>query len=86
MASNMGDMFGQVLTFLIVGVLLGVAIVVLSNLATNQALTPEATNAVNSTIQAVDDFPTWFGIMVVVIAAGIIITLVLKGIGGAGNR
>jgi len=83
---RLGDMYPAVLTLVLIGIILGVGLTVLGNLASNTGLTNAAAVAVNSTIGAVDDFPTWLGIIVIVIAAAIIIGLVTGSFGGGSGQ
>lgn len=82
---NVNNIFPAVLSLVLVGIVIGVGLTVLGNLSTNAGLSTDAATAVNTTIAAVDDFPTWLGIIVLVIAAAIIIGLVVRGFGGGGR-
>lgn len=65
------------MTLVLVGILLGVGMIVLDKFMEN-IKTTAANESVNETIQALGDFSGWFGIIVVVIAAAIILGLVLR--------
>ena len=74
----LGDLYPAIMTFVIVGILLGVGLIVLDNFLTNIDSSAEANTAVNDTIQALGDFSGWFGIIVVVICAAVILAIVLR--------
>lgn len=81
---NVNMIFPAVLSLVLIGIVIGVGLTVLGNLASNSGLTTAAATGVNTTITAVSGFTTWLGIIVLVIAAAIIIGLVVKGFGGRG--
>ena len=73
----------EVMAFIIIGILIAVGLVILGNLLSNSALTPEAKEAVNDTITAMIGFTTWFTIIVVLIAAGVLIFLLFRAMSGS---
>ena len=79
---QLGDMYPAVLTFVLVAILLGVGLTVLGTLGNSTSLTSTASAAVNSTVTSVDDFVTWIPILVVIIAASIIISMVVRSFRG----
>jgi len=81
-----GNLYNTVLGFLVLAILIAVTLVVLVTMGTNSSIEGTAAEtSINETIDAVDDIPGWFGIMVVVIIAGALIFLVTRGIGGGGK-
>jgi len=79
---KLGDMYPAVLTLVLVAILLGVGLTVLGYLATSTGITADASSAINSSITALDDFVTWFAILVVIISAAIIIGMVIRSFSG----
>lgn len=68
---------------MLIAIILGVGLVVLNEFMSSSTVTgTTAETAINDTINALADFPTWFPIIVVVIAASIILGVVLMGFGG----
>lgn len=65
----------------------GVVIAVLGDMQTqfNESDNPEAHQAIQDGIDAVSEFTGWFGLIVMVVVAGIVISLVQSGILGGGN-
>jgi len=78
---QLGDIYGAILVLVLAGILLGVGLTVLGKLASTDGVTATAAEKVNETVDALGNFPTWFVIFVVIIAAAIIITLVLQSFG-----
>ena len=79
---KLGDMYPAVLTLVLVAILLGVGLTVLGYLSTSTGITADASSAINSSITALDDFVTWFAILVVIISAAIIIGMVIRSFSG----
>ena len=82
---TIGDMYPAVLTIVLVGIVLGVGLYVLSTFASNISSDLVAQEAVNTTIEGLDDFATWIAIIVVVIAAAIVLGVVLSSFGQKGT-
>jgi len=75
-------LYPAIMTLVIVGILLGVALIVLGKFMDNTT-NADADTSINETIQALGDFSGWFGIIVVVIAAGVILSIVISSFAGA---
>ena len=85
-AASLQSLYPTVMAFIMVAILLGIGMVVLNSFATTTSVdNTEAEVALNATITALGDFPDWFPIIVVVIAAAIIIGIVIRGFSG-GSR
>lgn len=83
---QLSDMYGVVLTFVLVGVILAVGLTVLASLRDTSAVTGTAETAVNSTITAIAELPNnWLLIIAVVIAAAIVIGLIVNSFAGQGR-
>lgn len=81
----LGDLYPAIMTLVLVGILLGIGMIVLSKFMDNVSNT-QANLSVNETIAALGDFSGWFGIIVVVICAAIILGLVLRAFGTTSRR
>lgn len=82
-AASLQSLYPSIMAFIMVAILLGVGLVVLQNFADVGTINgTNAETAINSTITALDDFPDWFPIIVVVICAAIIIGVVIRGFSG----
>ncbi len=74
---GLGDIYPAVLTFVLVGIVLGIGLYVLSEVEYEVTATAAST-AINDTVSALGDFATWFSIIIIVLAAAIIIGLVVR--------
>lgn len=81
---KLGDMYGVVLTLVLVGLLLGIGMLVLQNFQDASGVTgTDAATAINDTQTAVATLAsTWLPIIVVIIAAAIILGLVIRSFRG----
>jgi len=78
-ALGLGDIYPAVLTFVLIGIILGIGLYVLSKIATQVGGNDtKQWGAVNTTIVSLSTFADWFGIIIIVLAAAIIIGLVMR--------
>jgi len=75
---QLGDMYPAILTIVLIGIVIGVGVIVLDEFGRASSVGPQASSAVNSTRDAVDDFVTWIPVIVIIIAAAIILGLVMR--------
>jgi len=78
MALGLRDMYPTVLTFVLIGIVLGIGLYVLQEFLGKLTSGTEAYNSTEETIAALGDFSGWFAIIIIVIAAAIIIGLVMR--------
>jgi len=76
-ALGLGDIYPAVLTFVLIGIVLGIGLYVMSEVS-SEISDVTAANAVNDTIDALAGFADWFAIIIIVLAAAIIIGLVMR--------
>lgn len=79
---QLGDMYPAVLTIVLIGIVIGVGVIVLDQFGQASGVGVQASTAVNSTRDAVDDFVTWIPVIVIIIAAAIILGLVMRSFRG----
>lgn len=79
---NIQDMYPAVLSIVLIAILIGVGLTVLANMKTAGTMTAAANTSLDTAITALGGFPNWFGIIIVVIVAAIIIGLVIHSFGG----
>ena len=79
---GIGDLYPAILSLVLAGILLGVGLTVLSNLATSTGMSAPAAAAINTSITAIGGFSTWMTVIVVIVAASIIIGLVIHSFSG----
>lgn len=78
---NLDNLTGVISTLVVVAILLGVVFLVLSSfidqiLALNTAGGNESADAVNDTLQALKQIPTWLPLVVILSIVGIILAIV----------
>ncbi len=74
---ELGDMYPAVLTIILIGIVIGVGVIVLDEFG-RASIGGQASSAINSTRDAVDDFVTWIPVIIIIIAASIILGLVMR--------
>jgi len=79
---QLGDMYPAVLTLVLIAILIGVGLTVLGNLSTADGISSTASGHINTSIDSIGGFVTWFAVIVVMIAAAIIIGIVMKSFSG----
>jgi len=75
---RLGDMYPAVLTIVLIGIVIGIGIIILDQFGSTATIGHQASGAINSTKDAVDDFVVWIPIIVIIIAAAIILGLVMR--------
>jgi len=81
---NLGDMYGVVLTFVLVGLILGIGLLVLQNFQSASGVVgTSAATSINETQTAIGTISsTWLPVIVVIVAAAIILGLVMRSFAG----
>lgn len=81
------SLYPIVLTLVVIGVLLGVGLLVLSNFRSSLTAGSNESLAVGETITALRSVSqTWLPVIVIVAIAGLILFLVIRGFGAGGRR
>jgi len=81
---GLNEMYPAIMTLVMIGILLGIGLLVLSEVSENID-NNDAQTAVNDTLEGIGNFADWIPVIVVVIAAAIILGLVLRSF-GTGSR
>lgn len=77
------DLYQFILMIVLVGMILGVGLIVLSNFSKSSGVGATASSAINSTISAMTPIATtWIGLIVTVAVLAIILRLVITSFGG----
>jgi len=80
------DLYNFVLLIVLIGMILGVGLIVLSNFSTSTGVGSTASTAINNTISAMTPIAsTWLSLIVTIAVLAIILGLVIKSFGGAGR-
>lgn len=75
---QLGNLQTIITTLVFVGILLGVAFLVLEEFDDQMTAGSEAASAVNETIVALAEVPTWLSIIVILAIVGILLTIVFN--------
>lgn len=79
---EVGDLYQFVLLLVLVGLLIGVGMVVLSNFESSSAVSGTSSTAINNTMIAIATIPsTWLPLIVTVSVLSIILVLVIRSFG-----
>lgn len=79
---DINNMYGIILTIVLSVILLGVGLTILGNLSVSSGVTSTASEHINTSITGLGTFSAWIAIIVLVAAAAIIITMVIKSFSG----
>jgi len=80
------ELYNFVLLLVLIGMILGVGLIVLSNFSTSTGVGSTASTAINNTITSMTPIAsTWLPLIVTVAVLAIILTLVIRSFGGAGR-
>ena len=79
---ELGDLYQFVLLIVLIGLLIGVGMVVLSNFEQTTAVTGTASTAINNTVTAISAIPsTWLPLIVTIAVLSIVLVLVIRAFG-----
>ena len=76
--AQIGNLQGIVMTLVVIGILLGIAFLVLEEFRDQMTSGTNAYSGVNKTIEALAKVPTWLGIIVILAIVGILIAIVFS--------
>jgi type II secretory pathway component PulF len=82
---SLGGLYGGILVIASIGILLALVMYILTSIGTSL---PDASAAQNATTTLVDqfvDFLPWLGIILLVLAAGVVLFFVIRSFAGGGN-
>jgi len=86
-AMEVGQLYQFVLLIVLVGMIIGVGVLTLDKFSTASGVTATAGSAINATRDEVANIATdWLGLIVTVAILSIILFLVVRSFGGAGQQ
>jgi len=78
-AFEVGQLYGFVLTLVLIGMIMGVGILVLDKFQQTSGLSNNSREAINATGNAIKDIATtWLGLIVTIVVLAIILTIVIR--------
>jgi type II secretory pathway component PulF len=81
---QLGGLSGGVLTIVVVGILVAISMYILTSIGDNLTDGSAAQNATNDIVTQLTDFVPWLGIILLVLAAGIVLFFVIRSFSGKG--
>lgn len=75
---QIGTLQSVIVALVTVGILLGIAFMVLEEFRDNMTAGTNAYSGVNDTINALNNIPTWLGIIVILAVVGILLAIVFS--------
>jgi type II secretory pathway component PulF len=81
---QLGGLSGGVLTIVVVGILVAISMYILTSIGDNLTDNSAAQNATNDIVTQLTDFVPWLGIILLVLAAGIVLFFVIRSFSGKG--
>jgi len=84
--AQLGSLQTIIITLVVIGIVLGIGFLVLEEFQDQMTDGSEAADAVNETIQAMAEIPTWLTIIVILAIVGILLAIVFSVLPQAGSR
>ena len=81
---QIGGLSGGVLAIVVVGILVAISMYILTQIGGNLPDNSAAANATTDIVEQLVDFVPWLGIILLVLAAGIVLFFVIRSFGGKG--
>lgn len=84
---EISQLYGFVLALVLVGLILGVAFIVLDKFQSSVTAGSYAANATQATMTALDDIPsTWLGLIVTIVVVALVLGIVIRSFASGGGR
>ena len=83
---SLGGLYGGILTIAAIGILLALVMYILSQIGTSLPAGSAAANATGTLVDQFVDFLPWLGIILLVLAAGVVLFFVIRSFAGAGQK
>jgi Ca2+/Na+ antiporter len=83
---SLGGLYGGILVIASIGILLALVMYIMTNIKTSLPEDSYAANATDSIVQMFYDFTPWLGIILLVLAAGVVLFFVIRSFAGGGAR
>ena len=83
---SLGGLYSGILVIAAIGILLALVMYILSNVGTSLPAGSAAQNATTTLIAQFVAFLPWLGIILLVLAAGVVLFFVIRSFAGAGSK
>jgi len=82
---SLGGLYGGILVIASIGILLALVMYILSSIGESLPDNSAAANATDTMVDQFVDFLPWLGIILLVLAAGVVLFFVIRSFAGGGN-
>lgn len=83
---SLGGLYSGILVIAAIGILLALVMYILTQIGTSLPADSAAQNATTTLVNQFVDFLPWLGIILLVLAAGVVLFFVIRSFSGAGGR
>lgn len=83
---SLGGLYGGILVIASIGILLALVMYILSSIGTSLPDGSAAQNATDTLVDQFVDFLPWLGIILLVLAAGVVLFFVIRSFAGGGRQ
>lgn len=77
---QLGNLQGIIITLVVIGIVLGVGFLVLTEFQTSMVTDSEAYNATGDVVEALTKVPTWLGVIVIIAIVGILLAILFRSL------
>lgn len=77
---QLGNLQGIIITLVVIGIVLGVGFLVLTEFQTSMDADSEAYNATGDVVEALTKVPTWLGVIVIIAIVGILLAILFRSL------
>lgn len=77
---QLGNLQGIIITLVVIGIVLGVGFLVLTEFQGSMTEGSEAYNATGEVVEALTKVPTWLGVIVIIAIVGILLAILFRSL------
>lgn len=77
---QLGNLQGIIITLVVIGIVLGVGFLVLTEFQTSMTEDSAAYNATGDVVTALEKVPTWLGVIVIIAVVGILLAILFRSL------
>jgi len=77
---QLGNLQGIIITLVVIGIVLGVGFLVLTEFQDSMEADSEAYNATGDVVEALTKVPTWLGVIVIIAIVGILLAILFRSL------
>lgn len=77
---QLGNLQGIIITLVVIGIVLGVGFLVLTEFQGSMVTDSEAYNSTGAVVEALAKVPTWLGVIVIIAIVGILLAILFRSL------